>query len=456
MSPASGAEGAGTSPSVAAQGMHALRGAALTFVDDPFRVPAGAALRHESDALVVVQDGRIAAFGPAARLQPALPPGIPVLHHANALIVPGFVDAHVHYAQLPIIGATGHGLLDWLAECTYRVEEEYADPVFAALTAEVFLDECLRHGITTPAVYATVHAGSAESFFAAAEARGMRAIAGKMMMDRNAPPGLLDTPQRAYDDSKALIGRWHARGRLLYAVSPRFAPCCSPEELAGAGALLDEHPGVFLQTHLAETPEEVAWVRELFPDAPDYLAVYERFGLVRPRSVLGHAIHVDEPAWARLHAAGAAVAHCPTSNGFLGSGHFQLGRAQDPRRPVPVALGTDVGGGTSLSMLATMHEAYKTARQSGFPLTATQAFWLATRGGARALGLDGTIGALVPGGEADLVVLDLAPTPLIAYRMQFCASIEDVLAVLMVLGDDRAVRATYVAGARVHARADGP
>jgi len=418
-------------------------------------VPEAEALRYESDALVVMRAGRVVAFGPAPALLPSLPAATTVVRYPNALLVPGFIDAHVHYPQLPIIGTCGKSLIDWLEHSTFVAEQRCVDPAFAAATARTYLDECLRHGITTAGVYGTVHPGSVDAIFAAALARGMRMIAGKALMDRHAPAALTDTAQSGYDDSKALIARWHGRGRLAYAVTPRFAPTSSPEQLAAAGALAREHRGVYVQTHIAETTDEIAWVQRLFPDARDYLDVYASHGLLGRRSVFGHGIHLAEDAWQRIFDAGAAVAHCPTSNNFLGSGLFRLGAAKRAPRPVRVALATDVGGGTTLSMLATMGEAYKVARHTGFGLTAAQAFWLATSGGAEALDLAGTVGGLAPGHEADIAVLDLAATPLIAYRMQFCESVADTLAVLMMLGDDRAIRATYVAGRLAHERRPG-
>ena len=430
----------------------ALRGGAVTFNGDPFALPAGAALRHESDALVVIRDGRIVDFGAAAALLPGLPGDVPVTRYDNALLLPGFIDAHVHFAQLPIIAAYGKSLLDWLEHYTFVIEQRFADPAFAAATAEVFLDECLRQGITTAAVYGTVHPQSVDAFFAAALRRGLRMIAGKAWMDRNAPAPLQDTAVSAYDDSKALIGRWHGRDRLAYAVTPRFAPTSTPAQLAAAGALLAEHPGVYLQTHLAETQDEIAWVARLYPDARDYLDVYARYGLLGRRSIFGHGIHLPEDGWQRLFDAGASVAHCPTSNNFLGSGHFRMADAKRAGRRVEVALGTDVGGGTTLSIFATMNEAYKVARHAGFALSPAQAFWLVTGGAARALDLDGTVGTLAPGCDADIVVLDLGATPLLSWRIPFCESIEDVLAVLMMLGDDRLVAATYAGGRLVHRR----
>ena len=440
-----------TAPEVAGA-TAAVRGAALTFSADPFVVPSRDALHHEQDALLVCAQGRIVAFGPAADWLPMLPPTVPVTRYDNALIVPGFIDTHVHYPQLPVIAAFGKTLLDWLDDYTYVAEQRYADPAFAATAAEAFLDEALRHGTTSAMVYGTVHAASTDAFFAAAHARGLRMMAGKLMMDRHAPASLTDTAQSGYDDSKALIARWHGRGRLGYAVTPRFAPTSTPAQLEAAGALLREHPGVWLQTHLAENHEEIAWVARLFPSARDYLDVYARHGLVGRRSVFGHGIHLAEDAWRRLHEAGAAIAHCPTSNTFLGSGLFRLRDARRAARPVHVGLATDVGGGTTLSMLATMGEAYKVARMAGAPVDAGQLLWLATAGAAQALDLEGVVGTLAPGGDADFAVLDLGATPLMRFRMPFCRDVHEQLAVLALAGDDRAVRATWSGGRCVHDR----
>jgi guanine deaminase len=439
-------------PTVPAGATMALRGATLTFAADPFVVPSRDALRHEPDALIVCAEGRIVACGPAAEWLPALPAGVPVTRYGNALIVPGFIDTHVHYPQLPVIAAFGRTLLDWLDDYTYVAEQRFADPAFAAVAAEAFLDEALRHGTTTAMVYGTVHAGSTDAFFAAAHARGLRMIAGKLLMDRHAPTALTDTAQSGYDDSKALIERWHGRGRLGYAVTPRFAPTSTPAQLDAAGALLREHPGVWLQTHLAENHDEIAWVARLFPAARDYLDVYARHGLVGRRSVFGHGIHLAEDAWRRLHEAGAAIAHCPTSNTFLGSGLFRLRDARRASRPVHVGLATDVGGGTTLSMLATMGEAYKVARMAGAPLDAAQLLWLATAGAAQALDLDGVAGTLAPGADADFAVLDLDATPLLRFRMPFCRDVHEQLAVLTFAGDDRVIRATWSGGRCVHDR----
>jgi guanine deaminase len=434
-----------TSPDTTSR-VHALRGAALTLVDDPFVVGDAAALRHEPDALIVIRDGHIELFGPYDTCRSALPADVEVTHHRDALIVPGFIDAHVHYPQTGIIGAGGKRLIDWLNHYTFVAEAQFGDFVHATSVADIFLDECLAHGTTTAVVYCTVHPTSVDAFFTVAEARGLRMVAGKTLMDRNAPPALLDTAERGYDESHALIERWHGRGRLSYAVTPRFAATSTPAQLEAAGALLARHPGTYCQTHISEQPDEVAWTHSLFPERLDYLDVYDHYGLIGPRTLLGHGIHLTEREWQRCHDAGTTIVHCPTSNAFLGSGLFDWSKAKDARRPVSVALATDVGGGTTLSMLATMGVAHQIAQLGGHPLTPAQSLWLATRGGARALGMEDRIGSIAPGLEADLVVLDTGHSPLTRLRMRHCRGVEDVLFMLMTLGDDRAIREVYIMG----------
>lgn len=426
-----------------------IRGAAVTLVDDPFVIGDAAALRHEADALIVVDDGRIVAFGDHASLAPAWPADLPIAHYRDALIVPGFIDAHVHYPQTQIIGAGGKRLIDWLNHYTFAAEEQFADPAHAEHIAGLFLDACLAYGTTTASVYCTVHPQSVEAFFAAAQRRGLRMNAGKTLMDRHAPTALLDTAQRGYDESKALIARWHGRGRLGYVVTPRFAATSTPEQLALAGALLAEHPDAWCQTHIAEQLDEIAWTAQLFPDRIDYLDVYDHHGLLGPRTLLGHGIHLSEREWQRCHDSGTTIVHCPTSNAFLGSGLFDWSQAKKPGRPVSVALASDVGAGTTLSMLATMGAAHQIAQLGGHPLSAAQSLYVATRGAARALSLDDRIGTIAPGLEADLVVLDLGHSPLARLRRSHCRSIDDLLFMLMTMGDDRAVRDVYVAGSRV-------
>lgn len=429
----------------------ALRGCYVTFRDNPFRVPAQSALVVEEDGLILMENGRITQCGPYAELAHLLQADIPVTHYPNCIISAGLIDAHVHYPQLSAIASWGQQLLPWLEEYIFPTEARFADPAVARAAARIFMTELLRNGTTTAAVYCTVHRQSVDAFFEESQKIGTRMIAGKVLMDRNAPANLRDTAAQGYDDSLNLIHRWHGKGRQLYAVTPRFAITSTQEQLEQAGALLDQFPDVFMQTHLSENTDEIAEVARLFPDCTSYLDVYDKAGLVRRRSVFGHGIHLDEEALHRCHAAGSTLAHCPTSNLFLGSGFFPLAATQSPDRPVHVALATDIGAGTTLSMLGTMAEAYKVSLAAGKErLHPAQAFWLATAGAAQALDLEDRIGTIAPGMEADLCVLDPYATPLLAYRAARCDSIEAQLFPLMILGDDRCIRATWVAGHEVH------
>lgn len=424
----------------------ALRGALLYCQEDPFLVAS--ALVHEPDGVILCCDGLIVAAGPAGSV--AVPDGVEIADYRGKLIAPGFVDTHTHYVQTGMIGAQGLQLLDWLDNHTFPAERAFADPAHAAALADLFCDELLRHGVTTASVFCSVHPHSVDALFEAAARRGMRMLAGKVLMDRNAPPDLLDTAQRGYDESKALIERWHGRGRALYSITPRFAPTSTEQQLAAAGAMRREHPDVRVQSHVAENLNEVAWVKELFPAAASYLDVYERYGLAGQGAILAHGIHLDAGDLARCAAAGTALSHCPTSNLFLGSGLFDMAAAK--AAGVAVGLGADIGAGTTFSMLATMGEAYKVAQLRGRPINAAQAFFLATLGGAQALGLDDRLGSLHAGNEADFVVLDPAATPLLAERSRRVQSVEEQLGVLMTLGDDRAVAATWIAGRPAHIR----
>jgi len=426
----------------------AIRGTLIFCRDDPFLTDPGTAFVHEPDGLVICRNGIIEAVGSYGALRSELPPNANVADYSGCLIAPGFIDTHIHYVQTGIIGAQGRQLLDWLNDYTFVAEQAFADPAVAQETARVFCDELVRQGTTTALVFCSVHAGSVDALFAEAERHNLRLIAGKVLMDRNAPAALTDTARSGYEQSKALIDKWHGRGRCLYAVTPRYAGSSTPEQLELAGALWREHPGTFMQTHIAEQHDEVAWVMKLFPQRRDYLDIYAHYGLTGRRAVLAHGVHLDESEFERCHASGTALAHCPTSNLFLGSGLFPLRAARDPRRPIHVGLGTDIGAGTSFSLLATMGEAYKVAQLRNDPVNAVEAFFLSTLGGARALALEDRVGTLAPGHEADMVVLDPNATPLLAFRNRRSRSIAETLAVLMTLGDDRAVRATYVAGRR--------
>jgi guanine deaminase len=431
----------------------AIRGPVLTYTGDAFVDGLGRTMRYEPDAIVAMTNGLITHFGPASQVRSQLPDGTHIEEYgADSLIMAGFIDCHVHYPQTPVIGAPGAQLIDWLDKYTFIAEQKFADEAFARDTARIFLKECLRAGTTTAAVYCTVHPQSVEVIFDESERLGLRMIAGKVLMDRNAPAALTDTVQRGYDESKALISKWHGEGRALYAVTPRFAASSTPEQMEMTGALWREHPGTYLQSHVSENREEVAWVRKLYPDRSGYLDVYDHYGQLGPRSIYGHGVWLSEAELHRCHDTGTAIAHCPTSNQFLGSGLFNAANALDPRRPVRVGLASDIGAGTTLSMLQTLNEAYKTAQLNGNSLSAGHAFYLATRGTAKALYLEDRIGSVAVGMEADVIVLDLKSTPLIEYRTQFCNDLHEMLFIQMTMADDRAVRATYIAGKLLHQR----
>ena len=434
----------------------AIRGPVLTYSGDPFASGLESTMIYESDAIVAMDNGVITHFGPAEKIRPQLAAGTDVTNYGpDALISAGFIDSHVHYPQLPMVAAYGDQLLDWLTAYTYPTEQKYSDKEFARSVAKAFLRENLKNGITCGCVYCTVYPQSVDALFEEAEKLGMRLAAGKVMMDRNAPAMLLDTPKRGYDESKTLIGKWHGRGRLMYAITPRFAATSTREQLEAAGALCREHPECYLQTHVSENRGEVAWVRELFPERNGYLDVYDHYSLCRPRAVFGHGIHLTEDEMQTMHRTGSAIAHCPTSNFFLGSGYFDIARAMRKDRPVRVGLGTDLGAGTSFSILATLNEAYKAAQLNGNALSASLAYYVATRGTAHAMYLDDRIGSIAPGMEADIVVLDMKSTPFIEYRMQFARDLDEALFIQMTLGDDRAVQATYIAGRQVYRRDGG-
>jgi guanine deaminase len=424
----------------------ALRGRVIDFADDP-AVAGSAAIRDFEDGLVVVAEGKIEAVGEAAALLPTLAPGTPLDDWRGCLILPGLIDLHIHYPQTRVIASYGAQLLEWLHKYTFIEEQRFADPEHCRRSAAFFCDEMLRNGTTTAAVYCTVHPESVDAFFAEAESRRLRMIAGKVMMDRNAPAALTDTPGRGYDESKALLQRWHGRGRLGYAITPRFALTSTDAQLEAAGALAAEFPGAWVQTHLAENHDEIAAVARLFPWSKHYTEVYERHGLLGPRTLLGHCLHLCEDEVRRLAESGSIAAFCPTSNLFIGSGLFD--RARLRAAGVRIGLATDVGGGTSTSMLRTAAAAYQVLQLQGQNLPAREAFYAMTLGNARALGLDGVIGSLAPGAEADLVVLDPRATPAMAHRMAAVAGdLDETLFVLAIMGDERAVRATYVLGER--------
>ncbi|MEH6390905.1 MAG: guanine deaminase [Sulfitobacter sp.] len=420
-----------------------LLGQTLRFSGNPMTTSWEDTVRIDSAGGVLVAAGKIIAVGPASALRSAHPEAT-VHDYGDALLCPGFVDAHVHYPQTAIIASWGKRLIDWLNSYTFPEEMRLADPHYAARIAGRYLDLTLDHGTTTVCSFATVAPHSVDAIFTAAAQRGQRVVAGKTCMDRNAPEGLRDTAQSAYDDSKTLIERWHGKGRAGYAITPRFTPTSTPDQLEALGALWAEHPDCLMQTHLSEQLDEIAWVRDLVPGARDYLDTYEEHGLIGERALFGHAIHLEPRELDRLAETGAAVVHCPTSNTFIGSGLFDMAKLAS--RQIPVGLATDTGGGSSFSMLRTMAAAYEIGQLRGTPLHAAQLIWLATAGSARSLHLHDKIGSLTPGREADITVLDLASTPAIEQRSANANSVWDRLFATIMMGDDRAVQSVWVNG----------
>ncbi len=428
----------------------AYRAAILHCTDDPREVGVDASHQYFEDGLLVVGDGVVVELGDAERLLPSLHKDVEVASYPDALITPGFIDTHIHLPQVGIIGSYGAQLLDWLETYTFPGEARFVDPDYASAQAELFLGELLRNGTTTALVFGTVHKQSVEAFFARAATLNLRMIAGKVLMDRNAPACLTDTPESGYLDSKELIERWHGKGRLHYAVTPRFAPTSTPEQLALAGRLFKEYPDLYMHTHISESLQEIEWVKELFPDQNGYLDVYDHHGLIGARSVFAHGVHLRNDECQRLAETGSAVAFCPTSNLFLGSGLLDLARLEE--HGVRVGLGTDVGAGTSFSQLQSLNEAYKVLQLQGQKLDPFKALYLATLGGARSLYLNDKIGNLQPGKEADFVVLDYHATPLLRYRLSQAKTLRERLFALIILGDDRVVIETFSAGVSVHQR----
>jgi guanine deaminase len=430
--------------------MQAFRASLLHFHADPAFSEVAHAW-HADGLLVVDADGRVQAAGDAAALAPTLPPGTPVHDWRGKIITPGFIDTHLHFPQTDMIASPAPGLLPWLETYTFPTEAGFNDPSHGRATADFFLDELLRNGTTTASVYCTVHKESVDALFEASAARNLRMAAGKVLMDRHCPDFLRDTCDTGIRDSEELIKRWHKQGRAIYAITPRFAPTSTEAQLVAAGELAQAYPDTIIQTHVAENHDEVKWVGELFPQRRSYLDVYKHYGLMRPRALFGHCIWLDDADFALMAETGSAISHCPTSNLFLGSGLFDVAQADKAR--ALLALGTDVGAGTSFSMLQTMNEAYKVARLKGSYLPALRMFYLATLGAARSMQLEGTIGNFAVGAEADFIVLDPRATPLLARRTAHADTLEETLFALAMLGDDRAIRATYAAGKLVHERA---
>lgn len=419
------------------------------FIDDPV-INEDQAYRYFEKGALVIENGKVAALGYEQDIVPQLSNNHIIKRYDNQLIMPGMIDTHIHLPQIEMIGAYGEQLLTWLTEYAFPTEKKFADQAYAQKISAVFLDELIKNGTTTALVFGTVHPQSVDAFFSEAQQRNLRMIAGKVMMDRNCPEDLSDTAESSYQESKTLIEKWHNIDRLSYAITPRFAPTSTPEQLAKCQQLLAEYPDAYLQTHLSENIAECEWVKELFEDADDYLAVYEQAGLVGKRSVFAHGIHLSEREVCCLAENNATVSHCPTSNLFLGSGLFDFKSYE--KFNVNIGMGTDVGGGTSFSMLRTASEAYKIQQLQQEKFSAFKGLYLATLGGARALDLEGTIGNFNTGCEADFIILDNQATPFLSFRLQQTKTLHEKLFAIMTLGDDRCIQETYVMGKSIYQR----
>jgi guanine deaminase len=441
--------------------MKAYRAAILRFA--PEREPRHAAVFEEDGLLVVGPNGAgmqvVQAVGPYRALKDSLP-GVEIEHLPGRIIAPGFVDMHIHFPQTNVIGSPADGLLPWLEKYTFPEEKRFSAPEYSAQEATFFIAELLRNGVTTALAFATAHAESVDALFTEALHQRLRLISGLCLMDRHAPAdllnraapdGTLDATEQSLIDSEALLQKWHGRGRLGYAITPRFVPSCSAAQLRGAGALAAKYPGVWIASHVAENPDEIKWARALFPASRSYLSTYADFGLMRPRAIYAHCLHLDEMDRALMRDTGAGAAVCPTSNLFLGSGFFDYAAAD--RAGFSYGLASDVGAGTSFSPFHTMLAAYYVGREvqtkAGLSLAPQHLWWQHTFGAAQALGLDGrhgapAVGNLQPGCEADFVVLNPQATPLLARRTASANSLDELLFAMIVLGDDRLVEKTVI------------
>lgn len=420
-----------------------LRGRVLSFREEPQgRDDTTSYLYFEDGAVVIDEGGRIAAVDDYDKV--AVAHAGPVIDHRPKLIMAGFIDPHLHFVQMQVIGSYAANLLEWLNTYTFIEEQRFADPAHAARIADAFFDALIRNGTTTAAAFCSVHPASADAYFAGAAKRNMAMVGGKVMMDRNCPDALQDNAQSAYDDSKMLIEKWHGQGRARYAVTPRFAITSTPNQLDAANALHQEFSDCHVQTHLSENDAEIAFTAELYPEHQDYLAVYEHYDLLGAKSLFGHAIHLSDRERGVMAETGSVAVSCPTSNLFLGSGLYDLAAAD--RAGMVSAVATDIGGGTSYSMLRTLDEFYKIQQLNGNRLDPMRSFYMATLGNARAMKLDGEIGAVDAGKMADLIVIDACATPEMAIKMERVEYLWEELFLLQTLGDDRAIAETYVAG----------
>jgi guanine deaminase len=426
-----------------------LRGRLLSFRREPEGLDDDGAYLYVEDGGLLLQDGLITMAGEFADLSENAPPDVEVIDHRPHLIMPGFIDTHIHFPQMQVVGSYAGSLLEWLNTYTFVEEQRFSDPEHSARIAVKFFDELIRHGTTTAVAYCSVHKVSADMYFAESLRRNMLMLGGKVMMDRNAPEGLRDTPQSGYDDTKQVIADWHGKGRNHVVISPRFAITSTPEQMEMAGALAREYPDLHIQTHLSENLAEVRYACELYPEARDYTDIYARYGLLGPKSLFGHCIHLSDREADAMSESGSVAVFCPTSNLFLGSGLFGLKRLSKRDKGVRVAVATDIGGGTSYSMLKTLDEGYKVLQLQGERMTPLESFYRMTLGNALALGLSDRIGTLEAGSDADLVVLDSSATPATALKMEVVKTLAEELFLMQTMGDDRTIAEAYVAGRAV-------
>ncbi|MBB4188356.1 guanine deaminase [Sinorhizobium terangae] len=423
-----------------------IRGRLLSFNRAPQAIDDSDAYSYESDGALLIGDGVIKASGPYTAVKAAAPEGVAEIDHRPHLIMPGFIDTHLHFPQMQVMASYAANLLEWLNTYTFPEECRFVETAHAERIAVHFFDEMIRQGTTTATAYCSVHRASADAFFAESLKRDMCMVAGKVMMDRNAPQGLLDTPEMSYDETRAVIADWHGKGRNHVAITPRFAITSTPEQMDVAKSLVGEFPDLHVQTHLSENRDEITYTCELYPEAKDYTDVYARYRLLGPKSLFGHCIHLSDREADAMSESGSVAVFCPTSNLFLGSGLFPLRTLTRRQKPVRVSVASDIGGGTSYSMLKTLDEAYKILQLQGERLNPFDSFHLMTRGNAEALSLVDRIGTLEPGTDADIVVLNMAATPAMALRAEVVNSLADELFLLQTMGDDRAIVETYVAG----------
>jgi guanine deaminase len=423
-----------------------LRGRLLSFRRAPHSIDDTASYLYLEDGGLLIDDGKIVAIGDYSDIKKSAPEDVAEKDHRPHLIVPGLIDLHLHFPQMQVIGSYAANLLEWLNSYTFPEECRFVESAHAQRIATHFYDELLRHGTTTAAAYCSVHKTSADAYFAEAMKRNMLMVGGKVMMDRNAPQGLLDTPEMSYDETRAVIADWHGKGRNHVAITPRFAITSTPQQMQAAQALAQEFPDLFIQTHLSENLDEIKYTCELYPEATDYTDIYVRYGLMRDTTLLGHAIHLSEREADVLSETGAVAVHCPTSNLFIGSGLFPMKKLQRREKPVRIAVATDIGGGSSYSMLRTMDEAYKIQQLLGERLNPLESWFLMTLGNAQALSMASRIGTLDVGTDADITVLNASSTPAMALKMEVVNSLTEELFLMLTMGDDRTVSETYVAG----------